>query len=63
MADDSTPEVLAPEGDPEAGGGSPRLAVLYLVIVGLLSLFAISGAAVSAVDALLANPAESCGGP
>ena len=57
------PELAAPEGTgPPPAGASHRLATLFLVVVGLLVLLGAVPAA-SAVDALLANPAQDCGGP
>ena len=47
----------------QSGRSSPRLAVIFLVLLGLLGLFSVSGTVVSAVDTLLGGPAQSCGGP
>ena len=50
----------------QSGGSSPRLAVVFFVLLGLLGLlglFSVSGTVVSAVDTLLGGPAQSCGGP
>jgi len=56
-------ELPAPAGlDGQPRGRSPRLAVLFLVLLGALGLLGVTGTAVSAVDALLANPAQGCGG-
>jgi hypothetical protein len=68
MAADFTPGELplADAPAPDVGrqsGGSHRLAMLFLVLLGLLALTSATGTAVSAVDALLANPAQGCGGP
>ena len=68
MAADWTPDEPplpgAPPPDVEPrSGGSPRLAILFLVLLGVLGLLSATGTAVSAVDALLANPAQGCGGP
>jgi ABC-type Mn2+/Zn2+ transport system permease subunit len=54
----------AAAGPAEAEGWTPRrLRILFLVVLGLLVLVTVSAAGVSAVDSLLANPAQGCGGP
>ena len=69
MPADTTPLDLAPEPELSAAEGldrprtsSRRLGALFLVLLGVLALLGVTGTAVSAVDALLANPAQSCGG-
>jgi hypothetical protein len=60
MSLDSTPIDMPPEA--QSGRSSPRLAVIFLVLLGLLGLFSVSGTVASAVETLLANPAQGCGG-
>jgi len=61
MSLDSSPTEAPLEA--QSGRSSPRLAVIFLVLLGLLGLFSVSGTVVSAVDTLLGGPAQSCGGP
>ena len=67
MADDPTPNELAPEGGPgdasaetEPDHSSRNLVILFLLTLGLLVLLSATGAA-SAFAALLAGP-QGCGG-
>ena len=56
-------ELPAPDSlDAQPRGRTPRLAILFVVLLGVLGLLGFTGTAVGAVDALLANPAQSCGG-
>ena len=61
MSLDSSP--IDPQLEGQSGRSSPRLAVIFFVLLGLLGLFSVSGTVVSAVDTLLGGPAQSCGGP
>ena len=59
----SAAELPAPDSvDGQPRGRTPRLAIVFLVLLGVLGLLGVTGTAVGAVDALLANPAQSCGG-
>jgi hypothetical protein len=50
--------------EPQADSTSHALAILFVVLVGVLCLLALTGTVVAgAVDSLLAGPAGSCGGP
>ena len=60
MSLDSSP--IEPPLETQSGRSSPRLAVVFLVLLGLLGLFSVSGTVVSAVDTLVCGPAQSCGG-
>lgn len=67
MAADSTPIDLGPDAetrdlDGPSEGSRHRLAILFMVLLMLLGLLGATGTALGAVDALLANPAGSCGG-
>jgi hypothetical protein len=53
----------SPDGVDRPSDRSPRLATIFLVTLGLLVLLGATVPVVSAVDALLANPAQGCGGP
>jgi len=65
VIDDSTAEPV-PDGEPDGSErprrGSRSLTIAFLVALCLLGLLGAGGAAASAVEALLANPAQSCGG-
>ena len=60
MSLDSDP--IEPPREAQTGRTSPRLAVVFLVLLGLLGLFSVSSTVVSAVDTLLGSPAQGCGG-